>query len=433
MRQDIRGSVQPSSCQKVLFEDSEEDAEEYDRKKKNWHSSSKKGSPNRRREVEAAAPLIPSFSSQPEVAEKPAHPLQENSWGQDDIFGFNNRRVVRYHQTPRFKELLKSPMRSFLRTYHWKINNFRSQVIPRAPVDNIPIESNPADLIWEGYRVFLGLADHFKKEHAHIEARAMYKLAIYVQPCDDLCWELAIRHEEDNGDYEKAYTYAKVAYIFNRGDLMAEKVIKLSDKAQRPIEEVRGIMNFDDNPIITNFRTVYELARLEWCNKNRKNAFKLIYYLIKFYEGNLLFLIDFAKMCESRNYVLLAADVIGDYLFDNNIKYPQLYTMFFKLAEQIYTPNRIFKALETLMVKINSLLAGENKFKILLDIAQIYIRLGNMNAAKPILKDIIENSSTVLIKFKTFVFTCRALGYDPPMFRNSISIVEANRDRFIRE
>lgn len=42
-----------------------------------------------------------------------------------------------------------------------------------------------------------------------------------MQPFDDYCWELAIRHEEDLGNYDQAYTYARAAFIFNKSDTMA--------------------------------------------------------------------------------------------------------------------------------------------------------------------------------------------------------------------
>lgn len=59
-------------------------------------------------------------------------------------------------------------MKRFLRMFQHRIDNKKDQVKPKELVVPIELDLNPALVMFEGYKYFLGVADHFKKELAPI-------------------------------------------------------------------------------------------------------------------------------------------------------------------------------------------------------------------------------------------------------------------------
>lgn len=78
-------------------------------------------------------------------------------------------------------------------------------------------------------------------------------------------------------------------------------MIKLSEKVQRPIEEVRGIISNmsqgNHKSLHLNFKVLHELTKLEWTNQNFSTAAKLLNFLIRYQDNNNVpYLVDLAKL-----------------------------------------------------------------------------------------------------------------------------------------
>jgi hypothetical protein len=94
-----------------------------------------------------------------------------------------------------------------------------------------------------GYKYFICVAEQFKKNLAATESRAMYKIALYLQPYDEAVWEWVVKFEEELGFLEKAYTLCKTGFLFTSSETLALKYLRLAERCERPIEEVRGIVS----------------------------------------------------------------------------------------------------------------------------------------------------------------------------------------------
>lgn len=98
----------------------------------------------------------------------------------------------------------------------------------KAPIVALECDSNPVKHTEIGYKFFLCLAEGCKKLSAGCESRALYKLALYLQPYDEAAWEWASKFEEELGCYETAYRLCRTGLLFTSCENLAMKYLRIA-------------------------------------------------------------------------------------------------------------------------------------------------------------------------------------------------------------
>jgi len=105
----------------------------------------------------------------------------------------------------------------------------------KLPIVSMSSDSSPLSHIDLGYKFFICLAEGFKKLMAGCECRVLYKLAVYLQPYDEVVWEWIVKFEEELGCYETAYRLCRVGLLFTGCDNLAMKYLRLAEKCEKPV------------------------------------------------------------------------------------------------------------------------------------------------------------------------------------------------------
>jgi len=175
---------------------------------------------------------------------------------------------------------------------------------------------------------------------------------------------------------------------------------------------------------------LYELARICWAFGQQPMAFKILCFLLRQSDSNLQYLPELAKYYEASHQSIPAYELLMKTISERNIKLPIIYFYCVKFAEDLLEGDDLQRALDFLLARLNENIHGDSKCRLLMEIGQIYHRLGQSKQAQSCLKLALELAPN-LLKLKVYLTILRLLGRRPPMARISQIVIDINRDRFV--
>lgn len=159
-----------------------------------------------------------------------------------------------------------TPVVGVEREFKNKIRELQTRVLDGG-ISGLPIDADPLKYHTEGYRFFMRLAEGKRKDQCFTSMRALYKLVIFTQPYDEVCWEWIARFEEECGNLKLASLLARTGFLFTLGDSLAEKYVCLRHKfPERPLVSYGDVLAtiFEWPRPERRYRVLFELARVCW-------------------------------------------------------------------------------------------------------------------------------------------------------------------------